>query len=194
MDSKRHGFTLIEILIVIVVIGVLAAMMMFSSTEAEKSARAQNIINNFNQIQKAVQSWYADNMHRITTDGMDGSYVKYRIYDTNGKTKLAFKEFVQKRSGEIMKYLGNNPSIKLTGKEDKTMKAGDYLLIDFHYKYWYVCYDTGTDKGLQSRLAGRASSMELRGFQDDKITNNVVTNKNYTGGRYVCMSILDLDK
>ncbi|MBQ7169278.1 MAG: prepilin-type N-terminal cleavage/methylation domain-containing protein [Synergistaceae bacterium] len=194
MRDGRKGFTMIEMMIAIVVVAVLAAMMMMSSKESEKSARAQTIINNFNQIQKAVQSWYSDNMHRITTDGMDGSYVKYRIFDTNGKTKLPFKEFVQKHSDEIMKYLGSNTSIKLTGKEDKKLKAGDYLLIDFHYKYWYVCYDTGTDTGLQSRLAGRAASMELRGFNGDNITKDVVTNKNYTGGRYVCMSILDLDR
>ena len=50
-------------------------MMMFSSTEAESSARVQTIINNFNQIRKAMNAWYFDNMHRITTDGMDGEHV-----------------------------------------------------------------------------------------------------------------------
>ena len=191
MKDKRKGFTLVELLIVMVVIGVLAAMMMFSSTEAEKSARAQTIINNFNQIHKAVNAWYFDNMHRIVTNGNAG---QYNILDTDGKTKLAFKKFVQEHSGEITKYLASNTSITLTGKEDKALRAGDYLLIDSHYKYWYVCYDTGTDKGLQSRLAGKAVSMGLFGFNDDKITNEVATGKNYTGGRYVCMSILDLDK
>ena len=60
----RKGFTLVELLIVMVVISILAAMMMFSSTEAEISARAQNVINNFNQITKAVNSWY--NRSKIT--------------------------------------------------------------------------------------------------------------------------------
>lgn len=191
MNGRRRGFTMIEIMIVIVVVGVLATMMIFSSTEAESSARAQNIINNFNQISKAVNAWYLDNMHRITTNGNAG---QYNIFDTNGKTRLAFKKFVENNSWEILKYLGNNTTIKLTGKEDKKLKAGDYLLIDSNYKYWYVCYDTGTDKGLQSRLAGKAESLGLRGFNDDKITNEVTTSKYYTGGRYVGMSVLDLDK
>ena len=35
---KRKGFTLLELLIVIVVIGILAVMMLFSSTEAVTTA------------------------------------------------------------------------------------------------------------------------------------------------------------
>ena len=41
---KRSGFTLVELLIVIVVIGVLSTMMMLSSTEAVSSAKANNIL------------------------------------------------------------------------------------------------------------------------------------------------------
>ena len=196
MKDRRKGFTLVEILIVIVVIGILAAMMMFSSTEAEISARAQNIINNFNQIAKAVNSWYFDNMDRIVTNGKSGSNTIYNILDTDGTTKLAFKEFVQNHSEEITKYLSNDTNIKLTGKEDKTIKAGDYILIDCDYKFWYICYDTGSDTRLQSKLAGRAVSTGLfrLGSNSNSIKDNVSTNSHYTGGRYVAMSVLDLDK
>ena len=182
---------MIEMLIVIVVIGV--AMMMFSSTEAESSARAQNVINNFNQIQKAVNAWYFDNLHRIVTNGTRG---QYNVLAPDGKTKLAFKKFVQDYSDEITKYLSNGTNIKLTGKEDTTIKAGDYILIDCDYKFWYVCYDTGSDTRLQSKLAGRAVSTGLfrLGSNSNSIKDNVATNSNYTGGRYVAMSVLDLDK
>ena len=190
----RHGFTMIELLIVIVVIGVLSAMMMMSSNEAESSARAQNIINNLNQMQKAVDSWYSDNLHRIVANGKDGNKVKYNILDANGN-KLALKEFAQRYGTEITKYLGNGTNIKLTGKAltgntNAHVKAGEYVLIDVDYKYWYVCYDTGKDTRLREKLAGRANSLGLIAVND----NLNGAGSKYSGGRFVGISVLDLDR
>ena len=187
MRHGRHGFTMIEVLIALVLVGVLVAMMMMSSDEAEKSARAQNIINNFNQISKAVNSWYLDNLNRIVTNGTSG---QYNVLDTDGKTKLALKKFAQDRSDEITKYLSNGNTIKITGKEDKSIKAGDYLLIDINYKYWYVCYDTGKDTRLREKLAGRANSLGLVAVND----NLSGVGSKYSGGRFVGISVLDLDR
>ena len=59
-DSKRKGFTLVELLIVIVVIGILSAMMMISSTEAVASAKAASIIGNMRTIKTAALAYYID--------------------------------------------------------------------------------------------------------------------------------------
>ena len=64
---KRRGFTLVELLIVIVVIGVLSAMMMLSSTEAVSSAKASNIVSNLRNWKTAALAWYAD--HLDTAEG-----------------------------------------------------------------------------------------------------------------------------
>lgn len=189
MRKCRNGFTLIELVIVMLVIGVFAAMMMFSSTEAESSARAQSIVNNFMQIQKAVSSWYADNMDRIVTNGTNSGNVVYNIVDANNK-KLALTEFVQDNSKEITKYLNKGSNIKLVGKRAKKINPGDYLLVDVDYKNWYVCYNTGTDTKLQSKLAGRAKSLGLFAVNNDFKPQS----QNYTGGQYVSMFVLDLDK
>ena len=168
----RKGFTLVELLIVMVVISILAAMMMFSSTEAEISARAQNVINNFNQITKAVNSWYFDKI-------------------ANGNLAQSLKD----NSGEITQYFSNNNSIELKTKENpNTIEAGDYVLIDCDNE-WYICYDTGTDTQLQGKFAGRAKTIGLYGLNGDVVNSDssVVTDKNYSGGRYVCMFVLDLD-
>ncbi len=61
-DSKRKGFTLVELLIVIVVIGILSAMMMISSTEAVSSAKAANIIGNMRALKTAALAYYVDNV------------------------------------------------------------------------------------------------------------------------------------
>lgn len=60
--SVRKGFTLVELLIVIVVIGILSAMMMLSSTEAVSSARAADIVSDLRNLKTAALAYYADNL------------------------------------------------------------------------------------------------------------------------------------
>ena len=52
-NIKRKGFTLVELLIVIVVIGILSAMMMLSSTEAVSSAKAARIVADLRNVKTA---------------------------------------------------------------------------------------------------------------------------------------------
>ena len=66
MKNSRKGFTLVELLIVIVVIGVLSTMMMLSSTEAVTSAKASNIVSNLRNMKTAALAWYADNLNSVT--------------------------------------------------------------------------------------------------------------------------------
>ena len=66
---RRKGFTLVELLIVIVVIGVLSTMMMLSSTEAVTSAKASNIVANLTTLKKATLAWYMDNLDKVQEDG-----------------------------------------------------------------------------------------------------------------------------
>lgn len=63
--TKREGFTLVELLIVIVVIGILSAMMMLSSTEAVTSAKASNIVSNLRNLKTAALAMYIDSMDKF---------------------------------------------------------------------------------------------------------------------------------
>ena len=75
---KRKGFTLVELLIVIVVIGVLSTMMMLSSTEAVTSAKASNIISNLRNLKTAALSLYVNSLDQIaTTQPKIAHVVKY---------------------------------------------------------------------------------------------------------------------
>ena len=93
-EVKRKGFTLVELLIVIVVIGVLSAMMMLSSTEAVSSAKASNIISNLRNMKTAALAWYADNLDNASefgTDDVSGDIFKY-LGDTGNKAGYKFSK------------------------------------------------------------------------------------------------------
>lgn len=83
----RKGFTLVEMLIVIVVIGVLSSMMMISSTESINSAKASDIITSLNNIKVAALAHYVDSFdtyNRTPTQALDIANIK--PYLNNGSS------------------------------------------------------------------------------------------------------------
>ena len=55
-NSPRHGFTLVELLIVIAIIGTLMALLLPAIQSARERARQTQCSNNLNQLGKAIQS------------------------------------------------------------------------------------------------------------------------------------------
>ena len=68
MFQKRKGFTLVELLIVIIVIGILAGGMMLASGSATDSAKASTLISELRNAKAGGIMFLGDNTDLVWTD------------------------------------------------------------------------------------------------------------------------------
>lgn len=192
MKAKKlvsRGFTLVELLIVIVVIGVLSAMMMLASTEIVSSAKATKIISDMTQLKKAATAWYLDNYERIGK-GAGGDKVEYGVKVNGNITR--FSDFINGKGGsEFLKYISNGESMKLGSKSQRNQEDLYILRSTGKSKYWYVSYYLGNKSTLKSKLAGRAKSIGLLG--SDNLTTDNQINQTYTNQVYVDLLLLEMN-
>lgn len=139
-SMKRRGFTLVELLIVIVVIGVLSAMMMLSSTEAVSSAKASNIVSNLRNWKTAALAWYADHLDTAEASG-------FSLGTTTGAKSKDIAKYLNSENAAgyalegtvtgtwFVKYTGVDTTVggKLAGRAKsvgllKSAKSDDYYL------------------------------------------------------------------
>jgi len=66
MHDKK-GFTLIEIMIVVLIIGILLAIAVPSFLKARETSRAKSCVSNLKQIESAKEQWAMD-LRKIGTD------------------------------------------------------------------------------------------------------------------------------
>lgn len=66
--KRRGGFTLIEIMIVVLIIGILLAIAIPNFMRARESSRAKSCVANLKQIDAAIEQWAMDNKKAGTDD------------------------------------------------------------------------------------------------------------------------------
>ncbi|MBQ7197128.1 MAG: type II secretion system protein [Synergistaceae bacterium] len=192
MKRSKRGFTLVELLIVIVVIGVLSAMMMLSSTEAVSSAKAADIINNLRNWKTATLEWYTDNLDKV-----DGSGRIKKDSDTTSYTGyFAYNKDV--KASEIAKYLSTEFTAQSNGSV-KDPSGGEYYTdFDKEGKKWVIIYMMPTnDERLKAKLEARAATAGLEAKAKTNSNKGQYTVEKAQGGdfaRSVAIEVMDFSK
>jgi prepilin-type N-terminal cleavage/methylation domain-containing protein len=75
--SRKAGFTLVEIMIVVAIIGLLAAIAIPNFVKARQTAQANACINNLRQIDGAIQQWALEQNKAASASVTSGDITPY---------------------------------------------------------------------------------------------------------------------
>ncbi|MDR3255849.1 MAG: prepilin-type N-terminal cleavage/methylation domain-containing protein [Synergistaceae bacterium] len=139
-QTRKGGFTLVELLIVIVIIGILAGMMMLTMGSATDGADASKLVNDLRLLKSSSLLYYADNdkwPDQVAT-GVGGA-----DFNTSLLNKYVDKSFAGNYvKGDVtVKKIGDKIFYGLTPSPDITTKAKEKLA-----KNGGVYTETGSNK------------------------------------------------
>ena len=151
MKRTRKGFTLLELLVVIGVMGILSSTAMIAGQQATDAARSTNIADGLEKAASAMMMFYSDNATDINTNGTTA-------------TKVA---------------TGANAYLKKTSQLADATAADTYFAVVTDATAtakWYVGYTFLTsDTAIQAMIANKAKRMELYSDCDGTDTEYVGT-------------------
>ena len=111
MKKFRKGFTLLELLVVIGVIGIMSSTAMIAGQQATDAARATNIADGLEKAASAMMMYYSDNADDIAVNGVEEADV---VEGANAYLKKTAQLIDSKATNYIGKYtvyiIGDTPA------------------------------------------------------------------------------------
>ena len=114
-SSHRRGFTLVEIMIVVAIIGLLATIAIPNFVKARGTAQMNACINNLRQIDGAVQTWALETKQgdnaQVDYSQISG-YMKNQVVCPSGGANATFASSYQLGTVQdkpLCKVMGNDP-------------------------------------------------------------------------------------
>ncbi len=138
MKKFRKGFTLVELLIVIGIMGTLSSLAMVAGQEASDAAKATNIADGLGKASIAAMAYYADNSDTIDVSGA-------KVADVVAGANAYLKVTLVATTPAEGQY-----AIALSAEDDKTAT-------------WWVAYKLAkTDSNVGKVLMNKKTRMELK--------------------------------
>lgn len=169
--GARRGFTLVELLIVIIIIGILAGAMLLVAGRSRDSAEASKIISNLRTVKAAALIWLTDSPSGLPDTSWDN-------LDTDPSPLNAYLDKPISTDDPYEFVIGKVTVSKITGEQ-----GGQPVYEDVEdTSAWLLGYDlSNVRSGVKTNLAAQAKSVGLYGTDDIDLTQGG-TDPYYKGG------------
>jgi len=121
-NRKNHGFTLVEILIVVVILGILAAIVIPQFSQASNEARESSLKSNLQSLRSQIELYRIQHNEILPADGAELTRVLTEKTDIDGVTWVSGTGY-----GPYMRIVPTNPFTNTSVIGDATGAGVDWL-------------------------------------------------------------------